>query len=86
MVRIFRPLVKSRILKTKTNPRWWRRCSRWRVSGGAALRAGDKRAERPEMALATCEVVADFPELTADHVRAAPAFAAMREHRLAAPA
>ena len=32
------------------------------------------------------EVVADFPELTADHVRAAPAFAAMREHRLAAPA
>jgi len=32
------------------------------------------------------EIVADFPELTTDHVRAALAFAAMREHRLAAPA
>ena len=32
------------------------------------------------------EIVADFPELTADHVRAALEFAAVREHRLAAPA
>ncbi len=29
------------------------------------------------------EIVADFPELTVDHVRAALAFAAMRERRLA---
>ena len=36
--------------------------------------------------MTTDEVVADFPELTTDHVRAALAFAAMREHRLAAPA
>lgn len=32
------------------------------------------------------EIVADFAELTADHVRAALEFAAVREHRLAAPA
>ncbi len=32
------------------------------------------------------EIVADFPELTDDHVRAALEFAAVREHRLAAPA
>ena len=32
------------------------------------------------------EIVADFPELTADQVRAALEFAAVREHRLAAPA
>ena len=32
------------------------------------------------------EIVADFPELTTDHVRASLAFAAMREHRLATPA
>ncbi|MDE0160524.1 MAG: DUF433 domain-containing protein [Acidimicrobiaceae bacterium] len=32
------------------------------------------------------EIVADFPELTDDHVRAALGFAAMRERRLAAPA
>ena len=32
------------------------------------------------------EIVADFPELTGDHVRAALEFAAKREHRLAAPA
>ena len=32
------------------------------------------------------EIVADFPELTPDHVRAALEFAALREHRLAAPA
>ncbi len=32
------------------------------------------------------EIVADFPELTADHVRAAIEFAAMRERRLATPA
>ena len=32
------------------------------------------------------QIVADFPELTADHVRAALEFAAVREHRLAAPA
>jgi uncharacterized protein (DUF433 family) len=32
------------------------------------------------------EIVADFPELTVDHVRAALAFAAMRERRLAASA
>jgi uncharacterized protein (DUF433 family) len=32
------------------------------------------------------EIQADFPELTADHVRAALELAAVREHRLAAPA
>jgi uncharacterized protein (DUF433 family) len=32
------------------------------------------------------EIVADFPELTVDHVRAALEFAAMRERRLAASA
>ncbi|MCX6522320.1 MAG: DUF433 domain-containing protein [Actinobacteria bacterium] len=32
------------------------------------------------------EIVADFPELTGDHVGAALEFAARREHRLAAPA
>lgn len=36
--------------------------------------------------MTTDEIVADLPELTTDHVRAALAFAAMREHRLAAPA
>lgn len=36
--------------------------------------------------MTTDEIVADFPELTTDHVRAALAFAAMREHRLATPA
>ena len=32
------------------------------------------------------EIVTDFPELTPDHVRAALAFAALRERRLAASA
>jgi uncharacterized protein (DUF433 family) len=32
------------------------------------------------------EIVADFPEITEDHVRAALEFAAKREHRLATPA
>ncbi len=32
------------------------------------------------------EIVTDFPELSADHARAALKFAALREHRLAAPA
>ena len=32
------------------------------------------------------EIVADFPELSEDHVRAAIGFAAMRERRLATPA
>ena len=32
------------------------------------------------------EIVADFPELSDDHVRAALEFAAVREHRIAAPA
>ncbi len=32
------------------------------------------------------EIVADFPKLTGDHVRAALEFAANREHRLASPA
>ena len=32
------------------------------------------------------EIVADFPELTIDHVRAALEFAAKREHRLATSA
>jgi uncharacterized protein (DUF433 family) len=32
------------------------------------------------------EIVGDFPELTANHVRAALEFAAMRERRLAASA
>jgi len=36
--------------------------------------------------MTTDEIVADLPELTTGHVRAALAFAAMREHRLAAPA
>ncbi len=31
------------------------------------------------------EIVADFPELTAEHVQAAIEFAAMRERRLATP-
>ena len=34
--------------------------------------------------MTTDEIVADFPELTADHVRAALEFAALRERRLAA--
>jgi uncharacterized protein (DUF433 family) len=34
----------------------------------------------------TEEIVADFPELTERHVRAAIEFAAMRERRLATPA
>ena len=33
--------------------------------------------------MTTDEIVADFPELTADHVRAALEFAALRERRLA---
>jgi uncharacterized protein (DUF433 family) len=33
--------------------------------------------------MTTEEIVADFPELSADHVRAALAFAALRERRLA---
>ena len=32
------------------------------------------------------EIIGDFPELTEAHIRAALAFAALREHRLAAPA
>lgn len=36
--------------------------------------------------MTSTEIVADFPELTVDHVRAALEFAALREHRLAAPA
>ena len=36
--------------------------------------------------MTAAEIVADFPELTTDHVRAALAFAALREHRLATPA
>jgi uncharacterized protein (DUF433 family) len=32
------------------------------------------------------EIIADFPELREAHIRAALTFAAMREHRLAAPA
>jgi uncharacterized protein (DUF433 family) len=31
------------------------------------------------------QIVADFPELTVDHIRAALEFAARREHRLSAP-
>ncbi len=31
------------------------------------------------------EIVADFPEITEDHVRTALEFAAKREHRLATP-
>ncbi len=33
--------------------------------------------------MTTAEIVADFPELTPDHVRAALMFAALRERRLA---
>lgn len=33
--------------------------------------------------MSTEEIVTDFPELTADHVRAAIEFAALRERRLA---
>lgn len=36
--------------------------------------------------MTTDDIVADFPELTIDHVRAALEFAAMRERRLAASA
>jgi uncharacterized protein (DUF433 family) len=36
--------------------------------------------------MTTDEIVADFPELTVDHVRASLEFAAMRERRLAASA
>ncbi len=36
--------------------------------------------------MSTGEIVADFPELTVDHVRAALNFAALRERRLAATA
>jgi uncharacterized protein (DUF433 family) len=36
--------------------------------------------------MSSAEIVADFPELTGDHVRAALEFAAKREHRLATPA
>ena len=36
--------------------------------------------------MTTDEIVSDFPELTTDHVRAALAFAAMLEHRLATSA
>lgn len=36
--------------------------------------------------MSTEEIVADFPELTVDHVRAALNFAALRERRLAATA
>lgn len=32
------------------------------------------------------EIIRDFPELTEAHIQAALAFAALREHRLAAPA
>ena len=35
--------------------------------------------------MTTDEVVADFPELTTEHIRAALLFAAARERRLAAP-
>ncbi|MGD9754268.1 MAG: DUF433 domain-containing protein [Acidimicrobiia bacterium] len=36
--------------------------------------------------MTAAEIVADFPELTEAHVRAALAFAALRERRLATPA
>jgi uncharacterized protein (DUF433 family) len=36
--------------------------------------------------MSTEAIVADFPELSVDHVRAALEFAAKREHRLATPA
>jgi uncharacterized protein (DUF433 family) len=36
--------------------------------------------------MSSAEIVADFPELTGDHVRAALEFAAKRECRLATPA
>lgn len=36
--------------------------------------------------MSAADIVADFPELTVDHVRAAIEFAAMRERRLATPA
>ena len=35
--------------------------------------------------MTSSEIVADFPELTEQHVRAAIGFAAVRERRLAAP-
>ena len=35
--------------------------------------------------MTSSEIVADFPELTEQHVRAAIEFAAVRERRLAAP-
>ena len=36
--------------------------------------------------MSTDDIVSDFPELSSDHVRAALAFAAIRERRLASPA
>ena len=36
--------------------------------------------------MSSAQIVADFPELTEDHVKAALAFAALRERRLAASA
>jgi len=36
--------------------------------------------------MSTDDIVSDFPELSGDHVRAALAFAAIRERRLASPA
>jgi len=36
--------------------------------------------------MSTDEIVSDFPELSGEHVRAALAFAANRERRLASPA
>ncbi len=36
--------------------------------------------------MSASEIVADFPELTEDHLRAAREFAALRERRLAMPA
>ena len=43
-------------------------------------------ADIPTQGMTAAEIVADFPELTTNHVRAALAFAALREHRLATPA
>ena len=57
-----------------------------------ASRASSARVSRSDvleylaLEMTTDEIVADFPELTTDHVRAALAFAAMREHRLATSA
>ena len=57
-----------------------------RASLGRGSRCTNDVLEYLASGMSSDEIVADFPEITADHVRAALEFAALREHRLAAPA